>query len=342
MAHRDIIVVGASLGGVEALRGLVRNLPANFPAAMFVVLHIPPDSPGYLPTILANAGALPTSTGSDGALIQHRHIYVAPPDHHLLIDASGRMQVKRGPKENRSRPAIDPLFRSAAASYGPRVIGVILTGALNDGTAGLYMVKQQGGVAVVQDPKDAAEPSMPLSALRNVRVDHCEPLLRIAPLLVRLTQEQLPAVGKSEPAAMPKELEIEVKIARGDHAREAGVRELGEPSLFTCPDCHGTLLKLRDEHPLRFRCHTGHAFTADSLLSELTESIEQQLWTSVRSLEESVMLLRHLAEHLTKGGRTDDAEKFLRRAAVAQLRADVVRNAASEQEHLSMSRVEAK
>src|SRR5262249_19004758 len=151
------------------------------------------------------------------------------------------MQIKRGPKENRARPAIDPLFRSAAASYGQRVIGVVLTGALNDGTAGLYMVKQQGGIAVVQDPKDAAEPSMPLSALRNVSVDYCEPLTRIAPLLVRLTQQQLPAVGKSEAAAMRKELEIELRLARGDHARAAGVRELGEPSLFTCPDCHGTL-----------------------------------------------------------------------------------------------------
>ena len=251
------------------------------------------------------------------------------------------MQTKRGPKENRSRPAIDPLFRSAAASYGPRVIGVVLTGALNDGTAGLYMVKRQGGIAVVQDPKDAAEPSMPLSALR-VRVDYCEPLTRIAPLLARQTQEQLPAVGKSEPSAMPNELEIELKIARGDHARDAGVRELGEPSLFTCPDCHGALLKLRDEYPLRFRCHTGHAFTADTLLSELTESIEHQLWTSVRSLEGSVMPLRHLAEHLASGGRRDDSEKFLRRAAEAQLRADSVRQAATQQEHLSMSRVEAK
>jgi two-component system chemotaxis response regulator CheB len=208
---------------------------------MFEVPHIPPDSPRYLPTILADAGALPTSTASDGALVRYRHIYVAPSDHHLLVEGSGRMQIKRGPKENRSRPAIDPLFRSAAASYGPRVIGIILTGALNDGTAGLYVVKKQGGIAVVRDPKtDAAEPSMPLSALRSLRVDHCEPLLRVAPLLVRLTQEQLPAVGKSEPTAMPKELEIEVKIARGDHARDSGVRELGEPSrgnrLATSPD----------------------------------------------------------------------------------------------------------
>jgi two-component system, chemotaxis family, protein-glutamate methylesterase/glutaminase len=159
------------------------------------------------------------------------------------------------------------LFRSAGAAYRARAIGVILTGALNDGTAGLYMIKQRGGTAIVQDPSDATEPSMPLSALRNVQVDHRVPLDRIAPLLVRLTQELIPTISEMEAAAVPRELDIEIKIAQGHHAREVGVTQLGEPSLFTCPECHGTLLKLRDEHPLRFRCHTGHAFTADSLLS---------------------------------------------------------------------------
>jgi two-component system chemotaxis response regulator CheB len=190
VSNRDIIVIGASLGGVDALRRLVGGLLRDLSAAVFVVLHIPPDSPSYLPSILADAGPLPTTTAVDGALIERGHIYVAQPDHHLLLDASDRMRTTRGPKENRARPAIDPLFRSAAAAYGARVIGVVLTGSLNDGTAGLYMIKQCGGTAIAQDPNDATEPSMPLCALSNVKVDHCVPLERIAPLLVRLTQER--------------------------------------------------------------------------------------------------------------------------------------------------------
>jgi two-component system chemotaxis response regulator CheB len=178
--HRDIIAIGASLGGVEALRRLAGALPAELPAATLVVMHIPPDSPGYLPAILADAGPLPTMAAVDGASIERGHIYVAPPDHHLLIDGSGHLRTTRDPKENKARPAIDPLFRSAGAAYGARVIGVILTGALNDGTAGLYMIKQCGGTAIVQDPSDATEPSMPLSVLRNVQVDHCVSLERIA------------------------------------------------------------------------------------------------------------------------------------------------------------------
>jgi two-component system, chemotaxis family, protein-glutamate methylesterase/glutaminase len=172
-----------------------------------------------------------------------------------------------------------------------------------------------------------------------VQVDHCVPLERIAPLLVRLTQEPIPTISEMESAAVPRELDVEIKIAQGEHARQAGVvTELGDPSLFTCPECHGTLIKLRDEHPIRFRCHTRHAFTADSLLSELTENIEQLLWTSVRSVE--VMLLRHLAQHLAKSGRNDEAEKYLRRAAQSQLRADLVRQAAAQHEHLSISRMQ--
>jgi two-component system chemotaxis response regulator CheB len=318
---------------------LVKDLPAELPAALLVVLHIPPDSPGYLPQILAGSGALPTSTAADGALIEPGNIYVAPPDHHLLVNESGRMQTTRGPKENRARPAIDPLFRSAAAVYGRRVIGVILTGALNDGTAGLYMVKNRGGTAIVQDPRDAVEPSMPRSALENVDVDYCEPLHRIAQVLVHLTHEELQEVPEMQPNDMPKELEIEIKIARGQHAREAGITKLGDPSMFTCPECHGTLLKLRDEHPLRFRCHTGHAFTADSLLAGLTESIDQSLWSSVRSLEENVMLLRHMAEYLAQNSRQKEAQRFATLADRVQLRADLVRQAASQQEHLSISKV---
>src|SRR5256885_4553560 len=172
MPGHDIVVVGTSAGGVEALATLVSTLPPRLPAAIFVVLHISAHSPSFVPDILDRSGLLETVQASDGMEIKHGRIYVAPPDHHMLV-GHGNVRVVRGPKENRHRPAVDPLFRSAALAYGPRVVGVILTGALDDGTAGLRAVKRCGGLAVVQDPRDALFPSMPQSALQHVRVDHC-------------------------------------------------------------------------------------------------------------------------------------------------------------------------
>src|SRR5215211_1119499 len=185
---KDIIVVGASAGGIEALRVLAGGLPADFPASLFVVLHTSPESPAMLPNILDRSGSLPALSPKDGDRIRPGTIYVAPPDRHLLIEPN-RLRVTRGPKENRFRPAVDPLFRSAAETYGPRVIGVILTGYLDDGTAGLWNVKQRGGTTIVQDPADAVADSMPRSALKHVEVDHCVRLVQIPSLLVRLTHE---------------------------------------------------------------------------------------------------------------------------------------------------------
>jgi two-component system chemotaxis response regulator CheB len=191
LPHRDIIVIGASAGGIKALKELAAALPEDLPAAVFVVLHLAPTKPSILPQILSRAGPLPALHPSNDQPVETGYIYVAPPDHHLLL-RDGRIRVFRGPKENAHRPAVDPLFRSAAAAYGPRVIGVVLTGALEDGTAGLSAVKSGGGVAVVQDPFDALQPSMPQSALRSVRVDYCVGLAEIGPLLIRLNSEEVP------------------------------------------------------------------------------------------------------------------------------------------------------
>jgi two-component system, chemotaxis family, protein-glutamate methylesterase/glutaminase len=327
MASRDVVVIGASAGGVEALKRLVNGLPPHFPATIFAVLHVAPHSPGYLPEILARAGPLPATHAQDNERFERGRIYVAPPDHHLVVESPGRIRLTRGPRENRSRPAIDPLFRSAALAFGRRVIGVLLSGHLNDGTAGLRAVKIFGGIAIVQSPADAEAPSMPASALRHVQIDHCLPLSEIPSTLARLTRETIATSEDAERSRMSKELEIEVNIAREVKARDAGVGELGEPSIFTCPECHGTLLQLRDQHPLRFRCHTGHAFTADSLLADLSENIESSIWSSIRSIEESAMLLRHMAEHLEELAQGDLVKQFLRRAADAQRRADLMRQA---------------
>jgi two-component system chemotaxis response regulator CheB len=332
---KDIIVVGASVGGIEALRTIAGGLPQDFPASVFVVVHTAPEAPGVLADILDRAGSLPAAFATDGERLQPGRIYVAPPDRHLIIEPN-RIRLTRGPKENRFRPAVDPLFRSAAQVYGPRVIGVILTGYLDDGTAGLWAVKQLGGTAIVQDPHEALAPSMPASAMRQVRVDHCLPIGEIAPLLVRLTSAPLDEEGAYE---VPDEMDIEVKIAKEHTALDVGVLKLGEPSNYACPECHGVLLQLKEEKRVRFRCHTGHAYSVDSLLAEISEGVEDSLWNAIRSIEESVLLLRHMAEHLDESENGHTSEKFLARAKEAERRADVVRQAVMTDKQLSVAKL---
>jgi two-component system chemotaxis response regulator CheB len=333
VSAQDIVVVGASVGGIEALRTIAGGLPKDFPASVFVVLHTAPEAPGVLADILDRAGALPAAYAAEGERVQPGRIYVAPPDRHLILEPN-RVRLTRGPKENRFRPAVDPLFRSAAQVYGPRVVGVILTGYLDDGTAGLWAVKQLGGTSVVQDPHDALAPSMPASALNHVRVDYCLSVAEVAPLLVRLTSAPLGEEGVHE---VPEEMEIEVRIAKEDAAIDAGVLKLGEPSNYACPECHGVLLQLQEEKRIRFRCHTGHAYSVDSLLAEITGGVEDSLWNAIRSVEESVLLLRHMAEHLAGSEDGHTAEEFLARAREAQRRADLVRQAVMTEEQLNVA-----
>lgn len=336
MWGRDIVVVGASAGGVEALRVLVGGLPADFPGTVFIVMHTAADSPGVLAQILERSGPLHASNASNRERVRPGHVYVAPPDMHMLLEP-GRVRLTHGPKENRFRPAVDPLFRSAAAVYGPRVVGVILTGGLDDGTSGLWAVKRLGGVAVVQDPREAFMPSMPQSALEQVEVDYTLPLAEIAPLLSRLADTSVAEQGGYE---VPEDLNIEVKIAMEDNGREAGVARLGSPSIFTCPECHGTLLQLKENGRTRYRCHTGHAYSADSLLSEVTESVEATLWGAIRNIDESVMLMRHMAEHV---GESDAAAaaRFLEKESAAERRGRLVRRAVFDHENLSEEKVAA-
>ncbi len=339
MATRDIVVIGASAGGIEALSRLLAGVPAGFPASVFVVLHVAPNSPGYLPDILARAGPLPAENARDGRSFRHGRIYSAPPDHHLMLEVEGRMRVVRGPKENRSRPAVDPLFRSAALGFGPRVIGIVLSGGLDDGTAGLRGIKMCGGTAIVQDPADAVVSSMPATALRHVSVDYCRPAREIGPLLAQLVTKPVPQRVLAE-VDMRKRLEIEHEIAKGA-GRPESVTRIGQPSIFTCPECHGTLLRIRGEKPWRFRCHTGHAFSADSLLSELTDATEEAIWNAVRSVQESAMLLSHLADHWRDSDPATAAE-LVRRAQATQRRADLMRDAAAEQEVESEDKIAAR
>lgn len=333
MVTRNIIVIGASAGGFEALKKLVAALPADLPASFFIVWHMSPDIRGVLPQVLNRAETVHAAHAYDGESIEPNRIYVAPPDRHLLVE-KGKVRVTRGPKENRFRPAVDPLFRSAAYAYGSQVIGVVLSGALDDGTAGLWTIKHRGGLAVVQDPLDAEVPSMPESALREVAVDHIVPVSEMAELLVRLSREQI--VGATEAFMEDDEkTELEIRIAAEDNAFESGIMKFGKLTPYTCPDCHGVFSSFRDGNVIRFRCHTGHAYSADSLLTTVTENIEGGLYSALRGIEESIMLLNHLGDHFAEVNQTKLAALYFQKAKEAERRTKTVREAILSHERVS-------
>ena len=333
MGKRNIIVIGASAGGFGALKTLVAGLPADFPASIFVVWHISPDVRGVLPQVLNRSATVHAAHAVDGEAIAPNRIYVAPPDRHLLVE-KGLVRVTRGPKENRFRPAVDPLFRSAAYAYGRRVIGVVLSGALDDGTAGLWTIKRRGGLAVVQDPLDAEVPSMPRNAMREVAVDYKVPAAKMAELLVRLAGEP---IDETSEAVMEddEKTAIEIRIAAENSAFESGIMQLGTLTPYTCPECHGVLSALTDGNIRRFRCHTGHTYSADSLLTTVTENIENSLYDAIRGVEESVMLLNHLGDHFAEVNQPKLAAVYFQKANEAKKRAQFVRQAVLSHEQLS-------
>lgn len=322
MQHRDIVVIGTSAGGVEALSRLVAQLPEDFPAAILVVLHLGPGHRSVLPKILQRAGPLPAEHPEDGTPLQPGRIYVAPNDHHLLVEP-GRVRVSKGPRENGHRPAVDPLFRSAARAYGPRVVGVVLTGALDCGTAGLQAIKARGGVAVVQDPKDAFCPDMPRSALEYVRVDYCVPLAELGALLTRLVTT--PAPETDPPGPPVRRLEEEVKAMASTPGIHSDPQYGGEPSLYSCPDCGGVLFVLDEQGLLRYRCRVGHAFTAQALSVLQQSTLDGALWAALRALEENASLSRRMAERARERSHHHNARRYSARAEATEAQAEVIR-----------------
>lgn len=292
MPNHDIVVVGASVGGVEALQHLVRGLPKDFAGSVFVVLHLGPVGPSLLPEILARAGKLPAIHPDDGERIRDGKVYVAPLDRHMIIER-GVIRILAGPKENRHRPAIDPLFRSAALAYGPRVVGVVLTGALDDGAAGLISVKQRGGIAIVQDPETAHCGDMPRSAMRYVKTpDFVLPVEQIAPKLVELSKQSVSRVS----AGGNGDLQREVDSSKMDQAEVDDPEHPGKPSPFACPECNGVLWEKQEGELLHFRCRVGHAYTENNLAAEQSLGIESALWAALRALEENSSLNMRLAD----------------------------------------------
>ena len=322
MPERDIVVIGGSAGGLEAVLALVRGLPADLPAAIFVVIHVPATAPSALPSILHRQGRMPADVAQDGAQVTPGRIYVARPGCHLVL-RKGRMWLTRGPKENHHRPAADPLFRSAAAEYGERVIGVVLSGTQNDGTGGLLRIKQAGGIAVVQDPEHAAYPGMPQSALTHVKIDYATAADQMGPLLVELVAGREPKNQRGETMTNDRARtpDDEPGQARDDRQVQPGI-----PSTQSCPECHGVLWEVEDQGLLKFRCRVGHAYTGETLLVHQAEQLEAALWTALRALEEHQALNRRLAARAATHGHAHTAAVFTEQAVDAEHHASVVRD----------------
>jgi two-component system, chemotaxis family, protein-glutamate methylesterase/glutaminase len=319
MAGRDIVVMGASAGGLDGMVEVVRRLPENFPGSVFVVIHFPASVTSTLPTILARAGPLPARHARDGEPIRPGVIYVAPPDCHLTI-LDSRLRLSRGPRENGFRPAIDPLFRTAARSFGPRVVGVLFSGNLNDGTAGLLVIKQRGGVAIVQSPETALYTSMPQSALQHVAVDYVLPPGEMAACLSEMAGE---SVTVSEvPMGEPEN----TRSASDEAARADRETQPGIPSTMSCPECHGVLWEVNDSELVRFRCRVGHAYNEEGLLVHQAENLEAALWTALRALEEHAALGRRLGCRAQLRGNALSASKFTEQAMDAEHHAAVIRS----------------
>ena len=313
---RCIIVIGASAGGVEALKRLAADLPPDLMATVFVVLHIGQTS--YLPEILDRIGPLRADKAKSGEQFERGRIYVAPPGFHLLLH-NDHMLLRRGPRENLARPAIDPLFRSAACSYGAHVIGVLLSGSMSDGTAGLRAIKAVGGLAVIQDPHDAAVPDMVRSAQRHVEIDHCVPLAELGRLLARLAAE--PA-GETYP--IPPAVRLEAAVAAQEHSTMKNEDRLGELSVFVCPECHGPLWEIEDGEMLRYRCHTGHAFTSDAMLEAQSDEADQMLWSLLRAHQQRAQFARRMADRERELHRAELAAKLQERSKEYEADAEVI------------------
>jgi two-component system chemotaxis response regulator CheB len=315
LTYRDIVVIGASAGGVEALDRLVRGLPSELPAAVLVVLHLPAGGRSVLPAILARAGGLPATVPQDCERPERGHIYVAPPDRHLLL-VGHEMRLTGGPRENGHRPAIDPLFRSAARSYGRRVVAVVLSGNLDDGAAGSRLVKERGGKVLVQDPADALYPDMPASAAAVTDVDALLPIADIAGQICAVLEDPVP--GNEDEVVSSEEREEE-DLAAAELALD------GQPTELSCPECGGPLWE-RSEGPLvRFACRVGHVFSPESLIEQHGKELERALWSAQRNLEERADLYRRMARRAS--GKSVLQKRFLDRSTSAERHAAAVQEA---------------
>ena len=321
MSNRDLIVIGGSAGATAPLKQILGSLSADLPAAVLIVLHIPARGIGMLSTVAAAASPLPVRQAEDGMRFERGHVYIGAPDHHMIVE-DGHILLGRGPRENMVRPAIDPLFRSAAIAHGPRVIGVVLSGLLSDGASGLSAIKRCGGMALVQDPVDAVADEMPRRALEATIVDLCIPGARLGDVLSDLALE---AAGTALP--VPPELRLEVEIAAGERIGSDRLAAIADPVALTCPSCGGVMSKMRAPGPLRFRCQVGHGYTADALAKEQEGKVDEALRVALRIIEERAELVHRMAEDGRHSGRRAVAEMYEARAEEYRANAETIRQA---------------
>jgi two-component system, chemotaxis family, protein-glutamate methylesterase/glutaminase len=321
MANRDIVAIGTSAGGVEALLFLARNFPPNFPAAILVTLHLPSQSRSALDEILSRAGPLPAAFAGDRQVFRKGRIYIAPPGRHLLIDGE-HLSLGIGPRENNVRPAIDPMMRSAAVCCGPRAVGVVLTGTMGDGASGIHAVSQCGGLTVVQDPADAAFPEMPLNALNRLSPDHVVHLAELPRLLESLVHQP---IGTAKP--VPDNIRYEVEIARTGCATMNGMDRIGRRSPLSCPDCGGVMWEIDEDDSIRFRCHVGHAYTAEMMQLAQEDVLRRALGSALRALDERVALSEKLRQQAATLGQNHVTAHWAQKKEEIQREADVIRDA---------------
>jgi len=329
MANRDVLAIGTSAGGVEALLFLAKRFSPEFPAAVLVTIHLPSHSRSALDELLTHAGRLPAQFARDGMVLSKGRIYIAPPDRHLLLDGD-RIALGEGPRENNARPAIDPMLRSTALCCSGRAIGVVLTGSLGDGASGLWAIRHAGGIAVVQDPKDAAFAEMPLTALNRAKPDHVVSLGEMPALLESLVHQ--PA-GEGRP--LPRSLKYEVEIARNGSSSMDEMDSIGRRSVLACPDCGGVMWEIDEEELVRYRCHVGHTYTAEVMSLALDENLRRALATALRALEERVALARKLHRQAVDGGHRLLAQTWAEKAREFEREMDVIRGSIRRMDRLA-------
>ena len=334
--ERDLICIGGSFGALQVLKKIAAGLPEGLAASVLVVVHQAESQPGKLAEVLSNAGPLPAEHARDGEPIELGRIYVAPNDFHLLVETGGTIRLSHGPKQNRFRPAIDPLFRTAARVFGSQVIGVLLSGLLDDGSFGLMQIKRFGGAAVVQDPRDAEAGDMPASAIHNVRVDHVVPGDEIAATLSRLVREPVPDPQASQGSTMSQRntpSSAAIRNAQGEHGDIAEIGDAaltlggidGAPSGLTCPGCGGALWERNAGGLIFYRCHVGHSYTADSMAAEHESELEQTLWASLRMFQENAALHDRMATKADERGDPMMSGRWRERAEESRRRTEIIR-----------------
>jgi two-component system, chemotaxis family, protein-glutamate methylesterase/glutaminase len=329
MGNRDVLAVGTSAGGVEALIFLAKRLPRDFPASVLVTIHLPSHLRSALDEVLTHAGVLPASFANDGQRIKKSHIYIAPPDRHLLLDED-RISLGSGPRENNARPAIDPMLRAAAVCCGSRAIGVVLTGTLGDGASGLWAINQCGGITVVQDPKDAAFPEMPLSALNRAKPDHVVSLADMPALLGSLAHQPT-----GEAPRVPRSIRHEVEIARNGRSSMDAMDGLGRRSVLSCPDCGGVMWEIDEDDVVRYRCHVGHTYTAELMSMALDDALRRALASALRALEERVALARKLHKQAIDSGHRLLADNWAQKTREFEREMDVIRDSIQRMDQLA-------